>query len=714
MDSQEADYRKANLSTRLELARMQTTPVQVLAQLVDDQSEEVRQAVALNANASEEILSQLGREFPEEVVQNPVFGILALENPNSLFVHLAKARSAATSPEALAEFGKSTEEEILIAVSSNPNTPSYVLEGLVDNPPVLGDYEYMESDDYSRIFSAIVQNANTPVSVIRKVYEDWSIATYAIARSPRTPVDILEKLSQWQNHQMQLALIENSALPSHLVARLSIERDERIQQAAQTHPNKPENIETFNAFIQGGLKVPPDLLSQLATDSRAHVRLLVAKHPNTSAVALKELAHDKASNIAHSAAYNPSANEAVLKEYAAYLVHQHSVVSPSNQSGVYRTAVQLGAHPKTTSEVLDLLMDGLPYLEDEIAGMETVPVATLVKIAKRVMDVRVSEKLARNPALPAEGLGFLFISVTQSPFKAHSIEGCLKRIAQHPNLSELLFFSLLKRPGLRTYLASNPKLTNAMREQLIATKDTRTLSTLARNPNTPPDILLRLIGDRIDVRAALATNEKLPPALVETLADDELFVRMSLARRRSPLPISVLQKFSQDKEPQICACIALRPETPLEILERLIQHPEEIVRGSVGRNSKVTPLMLLALASEDSVEIRAHVALHPEINEATIEVLFRKTAVALPVELDNAKRSQAEAEEEHRNLGFRLLMNGQPLDLQPYNEYEERVRRGEPHEKMVMARIAAHPNTPQRLRDRIQSDYGISYERGHE
>lgn len=117
-------------------AKDETTAPEILASLAESQDPLVRKYVANNPNTPLDSLQELGAEFPEAVVRNPIFTLLRLENPESKFVLLSLARSVATSPAILEAMvtlitidkqscltKKAEDLELVLELFYNPNTP---------------------------------------------------------------------------------------------------------------------------------------------------------------------------------------------------------------------------------------------------------------------------------------------------------------------------------------------------------------------------------------------------------------------------------------------------------------------------------------------------------------------------------------------------------------------------------------------------------------
>ncbi|MDJ0532220.1 MAG: hypothetical protein QNJ70_06930 [Xenococcaceae cyanobacterium MO_207.B15] len=58
------------------------TPPELLSQLGSHSSEAVKKAVVSNPNTPTQTLFELGAYFPQELLENPVFNLLTLENCN--------------------------------------------------------------------------------------------------------------------------------------------------------------------------------------------------------------------------------------------------------------------------------------------------------------------------------------------------------------------------------------------------------------------------------------------------------------------------------------------------------------------------------------------------------------------------------------------------------------------------------------------------------
>ena len=64
-----------------QLAKDETTPPKILAQLATNEDNETRRSVASNPNTPTEVLLSICFEFPNEAINNPVVSLMLMENP---------------------------------------------------------------------------------------------------------------------------------------------------------------------------------------------------------------------------------------------------------------------------------------------------------------------------------------------------------------------------------------------------------------------------------------------------------------------------------------------------------------------------------------------------------------------------------------------------------------------------------------------------------
>ena len=86
-----------------------------------------------------------------------------------------------------------------------------------DDPEILRELA-ADPDDDVRI--EVADNENTPEDVLRLLAED-SYADFAVARNPKTPIDLLEELSESGDTSVRYSVAENPSTPPYLLYQLS-------------------------------------------------------------------------------------------------------------------------------------------------------------------------------------------------------------------------------------------------------------------------------------------------------------------------------------------------------------------------------------------------------------------------------------------------------------------------------------------------------------
>ena len=618
---EQMDYRKADLEARLAIAQAQDTSLEILQQLATDEVEAVQRAIALNPNADEALLRSLGKAFPEEVIQNPVFGLLLLENPKSDFVLLSQARSVSASAELLERCAQSNEEEMLIAVGGNPEAPLHVLEQLVNEPPVLSGVEYTEREDYQYIFTAIVENPATSPQLLQKIVEQWGVAECTVARNPKTPVELLKKFSTWRNREMLLAVAQNPAAPTAIIESLAIEEYEAVRDAARSHPNAPSNIEELTNFVEEQPGTSPELLGRLASDKREHIRYLVAKHPKTPVSVLEILAQDDNPKVVEKARYNPSASETVLINYAKFLVKQEKIASLSNKRMCEREADSLTRHPIVTEKTLKLLVSLNSSSTNEVmAKFREALSEAMPRLPYPTSGIHYSGDIVRNLETTSEELRELFERFSKSN-SSNSIY-YIADLTAHPNFPSDLWPKVLNRAEVLASAASNPNLPIDAFFTLAQIEDRQVLIEIAQNPNTPSKILEKLMSEDIDIRCKLVQNPSISTSLLKVLAsDDDALVQQEVTKHVKTNE-DMLDKLSKSEDRATVFSIACNANASLEALIQVVDRALVPIKKIDYIASSIRQRRKYELLKQKRLECLQKLANHPRADEAILKRLI--------------------------------------------------------------------------------------------
>lgn len=206
----------------------------------------------------------------------------------------------------------------------------------------------------------------------------------------------------------------------------------------------------------------------------------------------------------------------------------------------------LKSHRVFESEEIDL--SSLKLSERRVLANSSKTAPSVLSELSSDRDERVRMAVALNPNTPTEDLTRLFKTEPNSSF-VHIIvanpnvdPSILVRIANHPDWSKGEGWTL-------SSIAKNPACPVDLLDQLAGHPIFRVRSGVASNPNTPHHVLRRLAGDHhYDVVTSLSTNPELPGSVLKDLAEHEYWeIRRNVALHDNT-PTSALLELRQDEE----------------------------------------------------------------------------------------------------------------------------------------------------------------------
>lgn len=258
---------RSTVLARIVAQNPNATP-ELLRQLSAARDIKTRLYVTANPNTPRDVLLKLGRSFPEQLLRNPVFSFLLLENPNLLSDLLDEMplntlqdilKFEGLPAYVLQKFARHQDVWVRAAIAFNPYTPVTLLEEL--------------ATDREAIRQSVAHNHNTPHNILEKLAKDISwLVRQAVAANPSTPQNTLEELS-WDNQwHIRVAIASNPNTPTQILEKFRWDNDWGMRQALAQNPCTPVRI-----------------LEQLASDSDFQIRRDVAKNPSTPVCAIDKL-----------------------------------------------------------------------------------------------------------------------------------------------------------------------------------------------------------------------------------------------------------------------------------------------------------------------------------------------------------------------------------------------------------------------------------------
>jgi len=273
-------------------AQNENTSPEILAKLAISKDKEIRRCIAGNPNTPVKTLEKLGAEFPGAIVNNPLFDLLLLENPESRFIILSLARSSTTSIEKLAKLANHQNILVRQAVVRNAKTTGNIIDSIFKNKMLrLSNKAFLENkntrDDILEksdcVRAAIAMREGISEEMAVALANDSSIyVRHRLVCNPNVPVKVIELLSKDidsiskdGNSSVQIEIIKNVDLSPKLFANLASSSTAKVRIEVARHT-----------------KVPLLVLERLKTDEDKYVRVEVANNPNISLAIMEYLAKD--------------------------------------------------------------------------------------------------------------------------------------------------------------------------------------------------------------------------------------------------------------------------------------------------------------------------------------------------------------------------------------------------------------------------------------
>lgn len=621
---------------RLVASNPGATP-ELLRELAGSRDPHTRQNVAANPNTPTEVLLKLGEEFPQEVVNNPVFSLLFLENPNILNEMPVTALRNLLKQEGVPVFfleyaAHSLDAEVQMAVATNAQTPSAALQKLAKSRysevaeaarlhvnlagEITEDWderaktEILNTEIGKSYWDYLESLANTgaiPYFVIQTFPENCELL-HQIASNPHTPGRTLEELVKDRDWEIRLAVAANPRTPARSLALLCQDKNWWVRWEVARNPSTPARV-----------------LEHLALrEVRSEVQLAVAAHAQTTVSALQKLLKSRYSKVAAVArlrldwagdkkkGWLEEANQIIQNtELGNKDIEDLENLAKTARSGERAMASNISAEGKMLE---DLAREKNWQVRLEVAKNPNTP-ETILEYLARDSEFWVRLEVAHNPNTPGRILEELvmddysqlrsLISEKTDP-PASLIADILGpeaefwiavEVAQNPNTPVSLLERLAKhnQAGVRESVAKNYNLTASLIKQLAEDEDFKVICNLALNPNTPASILEKFARARQGfwVNVSIASNPNITASIQELLV--------------------------KSKDPSVLKNLASNPSTTLSILEQLVSDVDSGVRQVaiapyLARKPEGLPLVMEHYNKDDKPSFkRLMVMLHPEI-----------------------------------------------------------------------------------------------------
>jgi hypothetical protein len=274
------EQRVANTTTTInsgiskaQLASDPQTNPQLLRKIATEPDGDLRRLVASNPNTPTDILWQLGIDFPEAILTNPIFELLQLEHlqlvaeiPHTTLTSLLQCERV---PKSFMEYAVELQDYSLwLAVAYNSHTPSALLENLA-----------LKSRSQDReLIRAVAAHPNTPAHLLAEIIGISGSVAQIVAGNVHTPVAILEQILYKYAQTSDPTFTTLVALHPHLNPRLLMKMYLAPDESAARSLWQAKQSET-----------DADRLSELAKIDWHVLQLAVVRNPNTPTVTIDRI-----------------------------------------------------------------------------------------------------------------------------------------------------------------------------------------------------------------------------------------------------------------------------------------------------------------------------------------------------------------------------------------------------------------------------------------
>ena len=485
-DPATAPERLAELAAQaVELARVvaknAAAPEALLTELSHSADLATRRALVTNPATPLNVLREIAKQFPEELLDNPALDVFLLENP-TFFRDLpapvlrAMVKRDNCSAGVLAQVVQVDDEVVLLGICQNPAATPETVRALQAST------------------SAAVREAASLHVAVAGAVDDWPgrlRAAVARALVQADPAQRLRSLPFLRLADQVASAAPESSAPAHLL---------------------------FNEITQDAARVysAAAVLERLAGDEDSWVRLAVAQNPATP-VALREqllerLVGDADSSVRSAVAAHPATPVALLERLAG--------------DADWKVRLAVAEHPATPVTLREQLLERLAgdadsWVRRAVAEHPATPLALLERLAGDKKNSWVRRAVAEHPATPLATLECLL----------HDENGDVRRAACK-SLSKREFASAAP-PALvpEERAAVEARLAQDARQFTAANKPSLPRLLAVLSPWAPVEALAKYFRSTgWEERAAIAIHPATPPATQAKLADDGNAVVRAVAR----------------------------------------------------------------------------------------------------------------------------------------------------------------------------------------
>jgi len=659
---------------RLELAE-KSTDMALMERLLGDEEERVHRTVARNGSLSAALQSQvtkasslivrndlaankalhpdaqalLARDESFQVRETlasldhlieSVQMILLRDEDSDVRIALAKRSGEGCLPEAIQLELAKEDVQVREALASNASLGA-AAQLLLAQDPIID------------VRLSLARHASLATATLQYLLQDVKEVQARLAGNPQLESALLQmSLSQHEEEDVRRAIAGNEALNVQVQARLVKDRCPTVRAALAGNRSladkfidvllQDKNDKVRQGFVCRYEMLSPSVQLKLAIDTCSDIRVSVASASTLPENIQDPLANDIA-EVLLVLAENTSINAASqLRLLVGDLQIRRKLASNSALSGPAQARLaedadvevrtNLAGNPALVAPVADKLICDVDAVLKELASNQRLNEAQYAHLYKSGSE-DIQERIAGNPKIsedlmaricreetikPAKIMGGLTamsrgISAPPPPMPSKAKLAVASNRELPPSLQMLLTEDNPTRELLQA-LASNPRLTLELQEQLSTHKDANVREKLAANSSLHDDIQHALLKDTsAHVRAALLHDWRVDRGIELQLAQDSTVSvrRAAAARRRPSKTVQVL--LARDLDQSVRARLLHRENLfsndvhPLAQL--ILAHDSDLeIRKELALYSRTIPSVQLILAEDESAIVRKALA----------------------------------------------------------------------------------------------------------
>mgnify|MGYP003433503936 CR=1 FL=1 len=307
----------ATVDSGVPVAQMASNPntdPQLLRQFAASKNWDLRRLVASNPNTPTDLLWELGIDFPEVILTNPIFELLQLEHldlateiPHATLTSLLQCDRV---PRAFMDYAVNQQDYSLwLAVAYNLQTPSALLKNLV-----------RKSRRQDReLVRAVASHPNTSTHLLAEISEISSSLAQIVAKNPQTPLVVLQKILHkygQTNSIFRILMALHPCINPQLLMQMNL---------------APNESAAHSLWLAKQLTTDSTQLVELAQTNWDVLRLAVVCHPNTPTEQIDRLWLQIKSQIDRS-----TSNQATVEAVPEHRLIYDSFIGNANTSAQLR------------------------------------------------------------------------------------------------------------------------------------------------------------------------------------------------------------------------------------------------------------------------------------------------------------------------------------------------------------------------------------------